>query len=419
MPGLPHTAIYTDNESRKGAFARTLLDDRPPEELSFLKGRSGSLFSNATIDAFLEEEARHDRSGLALASGRKLATYSSGERKKALLASLLKSPPQFLILDNPFDNLDREYQEELRKDLAHLGQSVILIQFLSRVDDLLPGIERTAFLSKSVLKGYPEYTPRERTQHVRHPFPDPLLTAPDTEAIDSEILVDFRQVTLSYEERPILDGVAWRIKQGEFWELRGPNGSGKTSLITMITGDNPKVYGQPVYLFGNRRGSGESIWDIKERIGYFTPAMTDRFRGYHKTLHMLISGFTDSVGLYVRPTDRQVRLGRAWLQLLGLEDLAEVAFQELTEGQKRLLMCARAMIKHPPLLILDEPTAGLDEASAHLLVSLVQKMARESRTAIVFVSHREEPGLEADYILELLPGENGSRAVVHTARAGT
>ncbi|MDX1333756.1 MAG: ATP-binding cassette domain-containing protein, partial [Robiginitalea sp.] len=375
--------------------------------------------SNTTIEVFLEEEARHDRSGLSLEEGRRLATYSSGERKKALLASLLTSPPEFLILDNPFDNLDRQYQEELRKDLAGLGQSVILIQFLSRVDDLLPGIERTAFLSKSVLKGYPEYTPRERSQNAPHPFPNPLPPAPDTEGTSPEILVDFREVALAYEGRPILDGVAWRIKQGDFWELRGPNGSGKTSLITMITGDNPKVYGQPVYLFGNRRGSGESIWEIKERIGYFTPAMTDRFRGYHKTLHMLISGFTDSVGLYVRPTDRQVQLGRAWLELLGMEDLAEVVFQELTEGQKRLLMCARAMIKHPPLLILDEPTAGLDEASAHLLVSLVRKMARESRTAIVFVSHREEPGLKADFILELLPGANGSTAVVHTANSGS
>lgn len=413
MPGLPHTAIYTDNESQKDEFARDLLNDRPPTELNYLKGLSGSLFSNVSIHAFLEEEARHDRSGLVLEEGRKLATYSSGERKKALLASLLKNPPEFLILDNPFDNLDRHYQQELRKDLARLGQSVILIQFLSRAEDLLPGIENKAFLSGIVLEGFPNYALPKREHTAPHPFPKPLPPAPDSETVPSEILVDFREVSLAYEGRPILDGVVWRINQGEFWELRGANGSGKTSLITMITGDNPKVYGQPVYLFGNRRGSGESIWDIKERIGYFTPAMTDRFRGYHKTQHMLISGLTDSVGLYVRPTDRQLQLARAWLQLLGMEALSEVAFQDLTEGQKRLLMCARAMIKHPSLLILDEPTAGLDDASAHLLVSLVQKMARESRTAIVFVSHREEPGLKADYILELLPGEEGSRSVIH------
>lgn len=418
MPGLPHTAIYTDNESRKDELARSLLEGRPPDELSFLKGRSGALFSNSRISAFLEEEARHDRSGLSLEAGRKLATYSSGERKKALLASLFRNPPEFLVLDNPFDNLDRHYQVELRKDLDRLGQGVILIQFLSRREDLLPLIKTTAYLSGNTLEGYPEYQPKASEGKIPQPFLNPLPPAPDAEREIPEILVDFREVDLSYEGRPILDRVSWRVRQGEFWELRGPNGSGKTSMITMVTGDNPKVYGQPVYLFGNRRGSGESIWDIKELIGYFTPAMTDRFRGYHKTLHMVISGLTDSVGLYVKPTDRQLKLARAWLGLLGMEDLADLQFHQLTEGQKRLLMCARAMIKHPPLLILDEPTAGLDETSAHLLVSLVRKMAHESRTAIIFVSHREEPGLKADHILELYPGEKGSRALVHSPGDG-
>ena len=418
MPGLPHTAIYTDNESRKDELARNLLEGRPPESLNFLRQLKGALFSNSRIEGFLEEEARHDRSGLKLEEGRRLATYSSGERKKALLASLFENPPEFLILDNPFDNLDRHYQGKLKKDLIRLGQHVILIQFLSRQEDLLPVVKNTACLSQSSLEGFPNFIPGTPDKNIPHPFPNPLPPAPDSDEITSGILVDFREVNLSYQGRPILDRVTWRVKKGEFWELRGPNGSGKTSLITLITGDNPKVYGQPLYLFGNRRGSGESIWDIKERIGYFTPAMTDRFRGYHKTLHMLISGLTDSVGLYVRPTDRQQQLARAWLLLLGMESLADRAFQELTRGQQRLLMCARAMIKHPPLLILDEPTAGLDEASAHLLVSLVRKMAEESRTAIIFVSHREEPGLKANYLLELVPGENGSKALMHGTEPG-
>ena len=411
MPGLPHTAIYTDNESRKDELARNLLDGRPPVELSFLKECSGALFSNSRINSLLEEEARHDRSGLNLQEGRRLATYSSGERKRALLAALYENPPEFLILDNPFDNLDREYQRELRNDIVRLGQSVILIQFLSRQEDLLPLVKNTAYLSGHNLTGFPKFIPEITAEKTPQPFSKPLPPAAGMEDIPCETLVDFREVELYYEGRPILDRVTWRVQKGEFWELRGPNGSGKTSMITMITGDNPKAYGQGVYLFGIKRGSGESIWDIKERIGYFTPAMTDRFRGYHKTLHMLISGLTDSVGLYVRPTDRQQQLAGAWLQLLGMGDLVDLPFQQLTEGQKRLLMCARAMIKHPPLLILDEPTAGLDDASAHLVISLVRKMANESRTAIIFVSHREEPGLKANRILELIPGENGSIAV--------
>ena len=413
MPARPHTAIFTDNESRKDLLARELLKGNPPQVLAFLEGMRGALFSNTIIETLLEEEARHDRCGLPLEAGRKLATFSSGERKKALLAHLLKNPPDFLILDNAFENLDRTSRQQLKKALQAVEARVILIQFLGRAADLLPMIQHTAGLNGTVLEGFPDYRPPKREATDPDPFAGTLPPPPDPFPDLPDLLVEFRGVDLSYQGKPVLHGVDWKIRQGEFWELKGPNGSGKTSLITLITGDNPKVYGKEVYLFGRRRGSGESVWEVKARIGYFTPAMTDRLRGYHKALHMLVSGLTDSIGLYVQPTDGQRDLARAWLQLLGLEGLATTAFQDLTEGQKRLLMCARAMIKHPPLLILDEPTAGLDDPSARLLVSLVRKMASESRTAIVFVSHREEPGLEAPCTLELIPGPGGGRSVSH------
>ena len=128
---------------------------------------------------------------------------------------------------------------------------------------------------------------------------------------------------------------------------------------------------------------------------------------------MLISGLLDSVGLYVKPTDQQRTLAHSWLALLGLSDLGRTQFRRLSEGHQRLLMCARAMIKHPPVLILDEPTAGLDEASAGLLISLVQKIAAESETAILFVSPRKEPGLKAPNVLDLVRGQAGSEGIIH------
>ena len=162
---------------------------------------------------------------------------SSGERKKALLASLFGNPPEFMILDNPFDNLDRQYQKDLRKELVRLGQQVILIQFLSRQEDLLPLIKNTAYLSGHTLEGFPKFTPEVPREKIPQPFSKPLPPAPDTRDSTSETLVDFREVDLSYEGRPILHRVVWRVNRGEFWELRGPNGSGKTSMINMITGD--------------------------------------------------------------------------------------------------------------------------------------------------------------------------------------
>jgi molybdate transport system ATP-binding protein len=413
MPGLPHTAIYTDNHSRKEELAQQLLHGTPPPELSFLGGRSGAHFSNARIARMLDEEARHDHVDLDLGEDRKLATYSSGERRKALLDHLLESSPDFLVFDNLFDNLDQRSRERLLQELQTLSKSVILVQLLSRPEDLLPFIRQRAYLDVSNLVGYPDYHPPAAISEQERIFTNALPAPPVTYDATPKVLVEFRDVHLSYGKRPILNGIDWNIAKGSFWELRGPNGSGKTSLITMINGDNPKAYGQEIYLFGRRKGSGESVWDIKQQIGYFTPALTDRFRGNHRASHMLISGITDSVGLYVRPTDRQLQLAQQWLALLGMETEKDALFRSLTEGQQRLLMCARAMIKHPPLLILDEPTGGLDEASAKLLISLVRKMALESETAIVFVSHREEPGLRAEHVLELIPGASGATGVIH------
>lgn len=413
MGGLPHIAIYTDNNSQKEVFAHQLLRGDPPPELSHLNGNSGALFSNSQVALFLDEEARHDRSDLPLKAQRKLATYSSGERKKALLRHLLSGSPDFLIVDNLFDNLDHGYRQQLEKELTSLSSAVIMVQLLSRNEDLLSFIECRAYLQGSELVGFPDYQPPERAGTSIKTFPQALPPPPDTYGSIPETLVEFDKVSLSYRGNAILEEVSWKVLKGELWELRGPNGSGKTSLITMINGDNPKAYGQGIHLFGRLKGSGESVWEIKERIGYFTPAITDRFRGNHSAFHMLISGIMDSVGLYVKPTDRQQQLARQWLSLLGMEALSDQLFHTLTEGQQRLLMCARAMIKHPPLLILDEPTGGLDDASALLVVGLVRKMAAESETAIIFVSHREESGLQADHVLELIPGPSGSRGIIH------
>jgi molybdate transport system ATP-binding protein len=176
----------------------------------------------------------------------------------------------------------------------------------------------------------------------------------------------------------------------------------------MITGDNPKGYGQNLTLFGIKKGSGESVWTIKENIGYVTPSMTDLFSTRHTLEQMLISGFYDSIGLYVYPTDSEVRTAKSWLKLIGMENLTDKLFCMLSAGQQRMALVVRAMIKHPPLLILDEPIAGLDDYHSLLVVSLINKIAEESNTAILYVSHQDEEGLFPQKIFELIPTENGS-----------
>ncbi|MEC8831741.1 MAG: ATP-binding cassette domain-containing protein, partial [Bacteroidota bacterium] len=231
--------------------------------------------------------------------------------------------------------------------------------------------------------------------------------------VNLEELVSFKKVSVSFDGRQVLNQIDWTIKKGEFWQLIGPNGSGKSTLLSMITGDSHKGYGEDLTIFGQKKGSGESVWDLKQKIGYYTPAITNKFRGYHSLENMIISGIHDSIGLYVQPTDSEKQLAGEWLHLLDLKDRKNDHFRDLSVGDKRLVMMARAMVKHPPLLILDEPTAGLDDSSAYLFVALVNKIAQESDSAIVFVSHRKEPQLNPEQIFELHPTKNGSTGVTN------
>lgn len=407
MPSTKHWAVFIDNTSDKGLLIDLLLEGYPPKLFQALRGKKGAFFSKLALERFMDEEDRHDTKILTADTQQSLQSMSSGERKKALLRHILNENPDFIVLDNPFDNLDRDTQAELKIRLKEVSQKITMIQLVSRKTDLLPFIDRLIKLDGKQLvdiKKRGKANSHEETDKFEGEIP-PALQPMDFEG---DILIDLKGVHVSYGDKPILKNIDWTIKKGKFWELRGNNGSGKTTILSMITGENPKGYGQELYIFGRKKGTGESVWDIKKKIGYFTPAMTDKFTGYHSVEHMIISGLNDSIGLYVKPTEVQLRLAKQWLQLIDLWEIKDRLFHDLSMGQKRVVMCARAMIKHPPLLIVDEPTAGLDDASAGLFVALVNKFAKESATTIIFVSHRDEPGLKPDYIYELEMTESGS-----------
>ena len=209
-------------------------------------------------------------------------------------------------------------------------------------------------------------------------------------------------------ERPILKAIHWKIKPGEFWQLIGPNGSGKSTLLTLISGDNPKGYQQDMTLFGIKKGTGESVWDIKKHIGFYTSDMLIGFKRKDSVRRMIVSRIVDSIGLYQVPTDKQIAIANSWLALLKLSHLAHESFQFLSNGHKRLVLIARAMVKQPALLILDEPTNGLDDYDAKLFGALINKIAATGKTAIIYVSHRPEEYITPNYIYELSSQQTGS-----------
>lgn len=411
MKSFNHYAIFLSNGSDKNALSEQLLSKNLSGVLTNFNEIEGVLFSKISINEILEEENRHGFTEVTKSLNRSLKSMSSGEQKRVFLQFLLAQKFDFMILDNPFDNLDIATRKSLKTMFCEASKKTIIIQLVHRERDLLPFIEHIVtvenqhnFILQSDKEAFLQQYHASQENHFSGETPPPLRMYENVQ----EELIKFTNVNVSYTEKPILQDITWTIRKGEFWHLRGPNGSGKTTILSMITGDNPKGYGQNLTLFGIKKGSGESVWTIKENIGYVTPSMTDLFSTRHTLGQMLISGFHDSIGLYVYPTDSQVDTAHSWLKLIGMEYLTNKLFCLLSAGQQRMALVVRAMIKHPPLLILDEPIAGLDDYHSLLVASLINKIADESNTAILYVSHQEEEGLFPKQIFELIPTENGS-----------
>lgn len=405
-----HWAIHNVELSMESSFVQNLLDGNAPEELHELKGKNGVLFSNYTLQQFIKEEAVHDKFVLSRQNQRSIRTFSSGEQRKALLEYLLAGQPDFLVLENAFDMLDKQAQADLLQRLTLLSDEIPILQVYKRKENLLPfvnfalRVENGKVTFSGSIDEFHRNFKEPKDYKLKQSIPPPILEF----KAENNPLIEFKNVRVNYGTKTVVNNINWTIGNGEFWQLKGPNGSGKTTLLTMITGDNPKAYGQDLTLFGRKKGSGESIWDIKKKIGYVTPAMTVLFSGRHSTEEMVISGLTDSIGLYTRPSDLQRKLAEKWMELIGLNEFKSSPFSRLSESQQCMVLIARAMIKHPPLLILDEPTHGLDDYNVSILIALVNKFAKESQTALIYVSHRDEPGLKPQHIYELIPTGNGS-----------
>ncbi|MEQ1798523.1 MAG: ATP-binding cassette domain-containing protein [Lacibacter sp.] len=401
---MQHYLVFLSNAFNKHFFIQQLLDKNATGVFEQFNKTDAALFSSYSMQQFLLEEDIHGYSGIEDAAKQSLRSMSSGEQKKALLKHLLTQKPGLLILDNVFDNLDVEAQQSLRIELEKISKHTPIIQLLHRQRDALDFIKNRITLTEKgeavpfISAEESEETTTEQT------IPPPLHTY----QLATDELVRFNNVHVSYDGRQILQNINWAIHAGEFWQLKGPNGSGKTTLLTMITGDNVKGYGQELFIFGRKKGSGETVWEIKNKVGYLTPAMTDLFSTRHTLQQMIISGYVDSIGLYTIPSDMQKRAAHEWLQLLSMEGKANKLFSDLSSGEQRMALIARAMVKHPPLLILDEPLAGLDDHNANKVIQLINKIAAESESAILYVSHQTEKELTPQKVFELTKTENGS-----------
>lgn len=397
-----HIAIYITNKDNKKDLIHNLTSGVFFPELVH---KQVAIFSEITINKFIEAEMRHGHFSVETATNNSLKNSSEGERKKALLNHILSgNAPDYLILDNVFDCLDVETQSNIEQILEDVSKKAKIIQITTRKKDVLTFIDTVYTLSDGALKLGIIAENSKKSRYFVNVLPQPYKN----EFEYTTPLVALRNINLSYGGRPILNNVSWNIKPNEFWQLIGPNGSGKSTILSLISGDNPKGYMQDMTLFGMKKGSGETVWDIKRNIGYYSSEMLRGFKRKDSIESMIVSGFLDSIGLYKYPTDEQLKIAREWIELLNMTPIKDKSFHFLSSGHKRLVLIARAMVKHPPLLILDEPTNGLDDNDAQIFSELVNKIANESKTAIIYVSHRKEAYINPDFVYELIPGKYGS-----------
>jgi molybdate transport system ATP-binding protein len=323
---------------------------------------------------------------------RPILQLSNGENKRLQLAQKLQMKPDLLILDNPFLGLDVSGRTILENILSALKEQGVQIILITGIASLPSFITHVASLDKGKLvffgtrQGFLE-------DHALHHHAVALLDSSllsslgDKANTTFEYAVRMVNVHIQYGDNIVLDKLNWEVRRGECWSLSGPNGAGKSTLLSLITGDNPQAYANEIYLFDRRRGSGESIWDIKRNIGYVSPELHLFFDQGASCWEILASGFFDTIGLFRVPDEKQKLLVKTWLNILNLTDCEHKLLRSMSRGQQRLTLLGRALIKAPPMLVLDEPCQGLDEDQTAAFIALVNTICLQSGTTLIYVSH--------------------------------
>lgn len=327
---------------------------------------------------------------------RPLIQLSNGENKRVQLAIALLEAPDLLILDNPFLGLDVEGRSTLHHIINMLAEKGIQLLLITSVRELPSAITHVARLEQG------QWVFRNTRQRF-HPGPEQpkevLLPADilqqlqqqsSRESVAFTTAVKMKDVNVQYGEKILLQHIYWEVRKGERWNVSGPNGAGKSTLLSLITADNPQAYANEIWLFDRRRGSGETIWEVKQKIGFVSPELHLYFDYSITCFEVIASGLFDTIGLFRLLTEEQEQRVMSWMRLLSLESLRPLRLAQLSTGQQRMVLLARALIKNPPMLILDEPCQGLDEEQTNYFRQLIGLLCEAFGTTLIYVSHYRE-----------------------------
>lgn len=324
---------------------------------------------------------------------------SNGQTRRVRLANALLHAPKLLIVDNFFTGLDHETRTKLGVLLNQLTTNGLKLVLLTSAEDLPLCITHVLEVAGFEVKGqwekeaYLAKQDKEAERKRGRGALGPVFSGPDSDTtFDFEFAVKMTDVHLSYGDKKILNGINWTVKKGEKWALTGPNGSGKTSLLSLIYADNPQAYSQKITLFDRPKGSGESIWQIKKKIGFISSELFTYFRSTKSALEIVATGYTDTLALQQKITPKQQKEIAHLFYYFGLEDCLNRSYRHLSTGEQRLVLIIRSLVKNAPMLIMDEPFQGLDLGLQGRCLELLEAYCHQDRT-LIYVSHyqREIP----------------------------
>jgi molybdate transport system ATP-binding protein len=346
---------------------------------------------------------------------RSVASLSTGEMRKTLIARALIKSPKLLILDEPFDGLDGSSRASLAKSINHLMMgSMRVILVVHRLEEIVPNITHVLLVKNGQLfmqgprdrvltsenisslygfnlrlektnQGYRASYGVERSEKI-----GPAVLNRDVLQDVPEVLIEMKDTTVKYHDLIVLDNLNWSMKRQENWVILGPNGSGKSTIVKLILGDNLQGYANQMMLFGKRKGSGETLWEIKKHIGVVSSELQVQYRKKMSAYDVIASGFYDSIGLYQYPTPEQKTIVDEWIELLKIGDMANQPYHQLSYGQKRMILLARAMVKSPALLIMDEPCHGLDIPNRRRILRIIEMIGATPTHLLYVTNHKEE-----------------------------
>lgn len=343
----------------------------------------------------------------------KLIQLSNGENKRLQIVKALLLQPAFLLLDNPFIGLDvksRQTLEEVLAAIAKKGIYIIMVTSADRMPFFITNVllfrKNNTYTTETII---PEkWNESHKNVVSKFSFDHALLQqlTQTNRNVLFEYAVRMKNVNIQYDHK-ILDNINWEVRKGERWSLSGANGSGKSTLLSLVNADNPQAYANEIYLFDRKRGTGESIWDIKKKTGFVSPELHLYFDKRTNCFDVVASGLFDTIGLFRKLNEQQSTVVAKWMQLLKVEHLSRKFLEQLSNSEQRLVLLARALVKNPPLLILDEPCQGLDEEQSNLFIQIVNEICVKGNKTLIYVSHYvdEIPGCVTNFIKL----ENGKR----------